>query len=59
MKQHKECASRLLKIGTLEIWPGRMDSDHVWIQETSGGEGGDFKIAELAAVIEKFYSENL
>ena len=50
-------ASMPLKIGGFELLPGRMPG-RIWIQELDGGEGGDFKITDLAPVIKDFYCKH-
>lgn len=48
-----------IQIGDLFIAPGRVpNSGTVWIGEVSGGEGGEFKAADLAPLLRKFYDEN-
>lgn len=45
-----------IRIGAFRLV--RMSTGGIWIGEADGGEGGEFKEAEIEKVIHKFYVEN-
>lgn len=48
-----------IQIGDLFIAPGRVpNSGTVWIGEVNGGEGGEFKAADLAPLLREFYNQH-
>ena len=48
-----------IQVGDLFIAPGRVpNTGTVWIGETEGGQGGEFKAIDLHEVLRKFYDEN-
>ena len=52
-REHPEA----IRIGAFRIC--RMGNGSIWIGEAEGGEGGEFKEAEIEKAVHKFYAENL
>ncbi len=52
----KKDESNEIVIGDFKLRDGRQPGK-IWI-ETDGGEGGDFPIAHIEALIRKYYNEN-
>jgi len=45
-----------IRIGAFRLV--RMSTGGIWIGEADGGEGGEFKEADIEKAIHKFYAEN-
>lgn len=45
-----------VRVGYLDMF--NMGNGKIWIGEAGGGEGGEFPLIDVAAIIQKFYAEN-